>query len=179
MKKILLAVLILSMVLLSACGPKCPECPGSSAWSACNEEAVKTRTAYRCSEETNFECQEFDETQQCATEVRVKGRTGLSEMLITPTIEKNVKGIITVELTKAPDETQAVIFVLNKGKIDMEAGLGPGIPIDQDSSDGWSTMYDTTEYENGLYEVAAIVGEGFADNQPPLDAVIAQIIIDN
>ena len=61
----------------------------------------------------------------------------------------------------------------------MESGLDPGTPIDQDSSDGWSVMYDTTQYENGLYEVAAIVGEGFEDNQPPLDAVTAQILIEN
>jgi hypothetical protein len=100
-------------------------------------------------------------------------------MLITPTIEKNVNGIITVELTKAPEQTKAVIFVIQKGKISMEDGVGPGTPIDQDGSDGWSVLYDTAEYENGLYEIAAIAGEGFADNQPPLDAVVAQIIIEN
>ena len=179
MNKLLLIILIISVLLLSSCGPKCPECPGSSAWSSCDVDAKKTRTSYKCTEATDFQCEEFEETQQCATEVRVTGRTGLSEMLITPTIDKNVKGVITVELTKAPDETKAVIFVLKKGKINVKEGLGPDIPIDQDKNDGWSILYDTTEYENGLYEVAAIVGEGFADDQPPLDAVGTQIVINN
>jgi hypothetical protein len=91
MKKIVIVLFILSVMVLSGCGPKCPECPGSGAWSSCNEDAVKTRTNYKCSEATNFECGEFEETQQCATEIRVAGRTGLSEILITPTIEKMLK----------------------------------------------------------------------------------------
>jgi len=182
MKQHLLYILIIGMIFLSGCGPKgpqCPECPGSSAWSGCNDDALKTRTNYQCSENTNFECQQYEETQQCSTEIRVKGRTGLSEMLITPTIEKNVQGIITVELTKTPEETQGVIFVLQKGKITFEEGLGTGATMDSDKTDGWSILYDTSEYENGLYEVAAIIGEGFADGQQPLDAVVAQIVINN
>ncbi|MBU1973919.1 MAG: hypothetical protein KKH52_00820 [Nanoarchaeota archaeon] len=151
----------------------------SGIWSACNDDAVKTRTAYQCSEQTNFECQSFEEEVQCKTEVTAKGRVTDSQLRIYPTIEKNVKGIINVEYLNVPEDTEAVIFIIQSGKIDMEQGVGQNTPIDSDGSDGWNIMYDTTEYNNGLYTIAAVAGKGFGDNQPPLDAASAQVIIKN
>jgi len=69
--------------------------------------------------------------------------------------------------------------MFQKGKINMEDGMGTNSHMDSEGSDGWSVLYDTTEFENGIYEVAAVVGTDFGGNTPPLDAVVAQIVIDN
>lgn len=46
--------------------PTCPDCPSPSDWSDC-VEGQKSRTAYKCDESTNYECQSFTETQICVT----------------------------------------------------------------------------------------------------------------
>lgn len=173
-------ILMSTMILLSACGgPKCPECQSASVWSSCNDEAVKTRTAYKCSEQTNFECQAFEETLNCKTDITAKGVMRGSEMVITPTIEKNVKGIIKIELNNAPEGTQAVAFTIQGGNVQMVEGQGPNLPFDSDESDGWSILLDTTDYDNDLYTISSIAGEGFSEGQPPLDVASAQVIIKN
>ncbi|MCK4336281.1 MAG: hypothetical protein KAW40_06190 [Candidatus Aenigmarchaeota archaeon] len=43
----------------------CPTCPGPSEWSACIG-GEKTRTNHRCSAETNYECEPYEETEQCS-----------------------------------------------------------------------------------------------------------------
>ena len=77
---------MVGVLLLSACGTKTVTCPSAGSYSECNENGVKTRTNYRLIDSET--CQGYAEEMQCATEVRVTGRTGLTEMRITPTIEK-------------------------------------------------------------------------------------------
>ena len=176
MKTIIITLTIL-VVLFTACGPTCPECEAPSAWSSCNTQAQKVRTAYKCSEDTNFECQAFEETLECKTEITAKGVVGDSELVISPSIEKNVQGIISIELGNAPSETVAVAFIIDDGT--REKNEGPNLPFDTDGSDGWSIMLDTTDYENGLYSIGAVAGVGFDEGQPPLDAANVQVIIKN
>lgn len=45
----------------------CPECPGSTEWSVC-VEGVQSRTNYRCSAETGYECSPYAETRPCETQ---------------------------------------------------------------------------------------------------------------
>jgi len=42
----------------------CPPCPDPSEWSACME-GKQSRTNYRCSEETGYECVPYEETREC------------------------------------------------------------------------------------------------------------------
>ena len=43
----------------------------------------------------------------------------------------------------------------------------------------FANNFVVTEFENGLYEVAAVVGTDFGGDVPPLDAISAQIVISN
>lgn len=45
--------------------PGCPDCPDPGEWSGCIE-GERTRTNYRCSEETGFECVPYEQTGQCS-----------------------------------------------------------------------------------------------------------------
>jgi len=181
MKKILILILMSMVILIGACsGQKCPECQSASTWSSCNDDAVKVRTAYECSDQTNFECQSFEDTLNCKTEITAKGVMRGSEMVITPTIEKNVKGIINIELNNVPQKTRAVAFTIQEGDVERVEGQAPNLPFDYDGSDGWGISLDTSDYENGLYTIRVVAAEGFSgENKPPLDVASAQIIIKN
>ena len=177
-KRIYFVILVFAVFLLSSCGPKCPECQAPGTWSACDDSAQKTRTTYQCNEATGFECRAAEEKENCRTEITAKGRVGDSLLRITPSIEKEVKGIITVEYAKVPEGTAAVAFAIGEGSLNLEEG-GVNLPFDTDGTDGWSIMLDTTKYTNGLYEIAAIAAVTFEDGNPPLDAASVQILIKN
>ncbi len=44
--------------------PGCPDCPDPGEWSGC-VDGMRTRTNYRCSEETGFECVAYEQTGEC------------------------------------------------------------------------------------------------------------------
>jgi len=46
---------------------KCPSCPPPGEWSDC-VNGTRTRTNYKCSEETNFQCVAYEEVAPCKTE---------------------------------------------------------------------------------------------------------------
>ena len=50
--------------------------------------------------------------------------------------------------------------------------------MDTDGSDGWSYVLDTTNYENGVYEVFSMVGEEIKEAAPS-GMASAQVIIEN
>ncbi|MCX6821341.1 MAG: hypothetical protein NTW30_01040 [Candidatus Aenigmarchaeota archaeon] len=43
---------------------QCPTCPNPSTWSDCLNDK-KSRTNYKCDQNTNYECQSFTETEDC------------------------------------------------------------------------------------------------------------------
>ncbi|UCD02744.1 MAG: hypothetical protein JSV63_03075, partial [Candidatus Aenigmatarchaeota archaeon] len=58
-------VMIVPVLLISGCtqaGPQCPTCSNPSTWSECDANAVKTRTNYKCSEDTEYECESYTES---------------------------------------------------------------------------------------------------------------------
>ncbi len=51
---------------------ECPTCPEPSAWSEC-VDGIKTRTNYKCSAETNYQCQSYTEEEECEVQEEAAG----------------------------------------------------------------------------------------------------------
>lgn len=110
------------------------------------------------------------------TIIKAKGFGGV-DMVISPSEGKNVKGIVTIELKNVPEAISiAGFFIYLQGE---QLQGGPNLGLDMDGSDGWSYILDTTNYDNGVYEVGAVVGESIGEDKDPLGAVTTQIIIQN
>ena len=146
--------LIISVILIgifSGCigGSKCPECPVPSTYSECNDQAIKTRTNYRCSEATNFECESFTQEMQCETEITL---TGNVDGTVKPSIDEKVKGVIKIEVKNFPSDVKVVAFYIEGGKL-PPIGAERGPLFATKKGDVWNGLLDTGEYENGLYEI--------------------------
>ena len=123
----------------------------------------------------------FEQTEESAlpkTEIRVTGLD--SELLITPSVDNVISGIVTISMTKAPAETKSALFLIVEKGEDFKT-VGPNLGIDTDGSDGWSRIVDTTQYENGLYDIATaaldVASPGSGDD--PIAMTAAQVIIQN
>lgn len=168
-------VVLLTLVVAMGCNsePACPDCPSPGTWSACNEDAIKTRTNYRCSEATEFECQSYTEDMACGNQIFMRGTKSL-EAVISPSVDENVKGIIKVEAVSVPPNTELVNFLL------MSEGTVIVREVDTSATDGWKAMFDTTKLENGLYDM--FVGpsyNGAPEESPWLDFAQTQIVVNN
>jgi len=179
MKKVYLIFLSLLAFtfLLTSCGPKCPECPAVGSYSECNDQAIKTRTNYRCSESTNFECESYTEEAQCRTEIKLEG---ILDTTIKPSIEEKVKGIIKIEIKGAPEDTKIIAYSLEGGDLPpIGPERGPSLAADQGGV--WTAMIDTTQYKNGLYSISAGTynKDVLEENNPPTAYAQGQIVISN
>jgi len=179
MKKVYLIFLsLLAFVFLFiGCGSKCPECPELGSYSTCNDQAIKTRTNYRCSEATNLQCESYTEETQCATEVKLQGNL---DTVVKPSIEENVKGIIKIEVKGAPEDTTNVAYWLDGGDLPpIGPGRGPSLASEQGGV--WTAMIDTTEYKNGLYTINTLSTNQELDQSdtPPTAYAQGQIVISN
>jgi hypothetical protein len=116
-----------------------------------------------------------EEAQQPSNEIKVEGRS--ASMLIEPSVDNVISGVVTITVTEPPSDTIMVFFAMvGQGTADTEM-TGPNLGIDDDGSDGWSRLFDTTEYDNGLYEIS---GLPMSDpDSDPLGIVSAQVVIDN
>lgn len=166
-------------------GPSCPKCPMSSNWSACNENIEKTRTSYKCSAETNYTCQEYEEEQKCKTELTPKGQKGLISK-ISPTVEEKVKGIVSAEAFGVPKGTDSVSFMMYPNEVRLGPNISPEdlakvVRIDDsEGDDGWNAFFDTTKLENGLYKINIMpTYNGAPDEDPWLDVASSQVIVEN
>ena len=106
------------------------------------------------------------------TQVTVDGFN--SSVTIAPSVDNVLSGTVTVTLEDAPDGTNLAFFTIAGPGISEE---GPNLGIDSDSSGGWSRIVDTTEYENGVYDIGALAMPSADDN--PLGTATAQVVIEN
>jgi hypothetical protein len=146
--------LIIGVIIIgifSGCigGAKCPECPPPSTYSECNDQAVKTRTNYRCSEATDFQCESYTQEMQCETEITL---TGSIDATVTPSIEETVKGVIKIEAKNVPPDAKIVAYFIDGGDL-PPVGAERGPLFATKKGDVWTGMLDTEEYENGLYKM--------------------------
>ena len=187
-------IIILLITFVSGCtgpsggggvfGPSCPTCPNPGGWSSCTEEGMKTRTNYKCGEETNYECESYTEEKACETEIKLKDKD--LEAIISPTLDETVKGIIKVEVVKAPEETNLMLVFLIPQGVDLSSGMTAEESeqsiqaVDSSGSDGWKTFLDTTKVDNGLYQVFIATQPADATEENPWAGMAGtQVIVNN
>ncbi len=160
--------------------PSC-DCPSPGSWSECNEQAIKTRTAYTCSADTNYTCVEYEEQKECSTYMEISNSDLL--VVVSPTLDNVVKGTIKFEATSLPQNTQTIVFMLYpEGQpIDMNQGLKENqIFSSDDVSGSWVKYVDTTQLDNGVYMVGILpTNDNMPSNSPWLAVGQAQIIVRN
>jgi uncharacterized protein (UPF0333 family) len=106
------------------------------------------------------------------TEIKVQGQN--ATLVISPSVDKEISGTVTVTVTQAPEGTKMALFTIQGGDVKV---TGPNLGIDSDGSDGWSRIVDTTKYDNGVYEIAGLPSTTSEGN--PLGRAVAQVIIKN
>ncbi|MFQ6105500.1 MAG: hypothetical protein ACE5NL_00310 [Candidatus Hydrothermarchaeaceae archaeon] len=102
-------------------------------------------------------------------------------MVIAPSEDSFVKGIVTITMTHVPDGTKMVAFAIQGSGIEDIAKTGPNLGKDNDGSDGWSLYLDTTRYPNGVYDIISYASHltELQEDVPPLGFASAQIVIQN
>ena len=124
-------------------------------------------------------CTETDTTPK--TEIRTEG-SGVSdgmEMVISPSVGNEISGVVTISLTKVPDETLYVSFAMTGPGL-SDTGIDSFIGLNIDESAGWSVTLNTNDYSNNTY---TIVGYAFATqhggDSNPLGFVQTEVVLKN
>jgi hypothetical protein len=144
MKKLFMLVFIIGMLLLSGCGSE------TSSTEKVNTEPAAPKT-----------------------EITATGM-GDTTIVVSPSVDKTIKGTVTIDLTKVLSNTKIAAFGVTK---QGEEGLGTPV-FDREGSDGWSYILDTTTYPNGVYTISGITGDELEDDGPD-GFVQVQAIIEN
>ncbi|MEE9564161.1 MAG: hypothetical protein V3V63_00430, partial [Candidatus Hydrothermarchaeaceae archaeon] len=152
-------------------------------WSECTEEAVITRTNYRCGAKTDYTCKSYTEEKAC--QIKMVGLGGL-RATVTPTIGGTVAGVIEVEVTAVPEGTQIVQFIFYPQGV----RLGDEMSVedlaktmqyhDSSGEDGWSALFDTAEVEDGIYNIfVGATYEGAPSENPWISIAGKQVVVEN
>ncbi|MFC1723626.1 lipoprotein [Nanoarchaeota archaeon] len=110
-------------------------------------------------------------TPEKTTQTEIKAIGQGATIVISPTIGKNVKGMITLTLTEMSADAKIISFA-------MERSGGEPIVLGQANSDDWSILVDTTLYENGLYDIGGVTFTS-SSSREPIGMARTQILIDN
>jgi hypothetical protein len=122
-------------------------------------------------------CTETETTPK--TEIRAEG-SGISEgmeMLISPSVDNEISGVVTIRMTKVPEETLYVSFAIVGPGIE---DTGPNLGVNIAESEGWSVEFDTNDYSDNTY---TLIGYAFSTEQGadtnPLGFVQTEVVIKN
>jgi len=107
------------------------------------------------------------------TEIKESGLA--LEVVIKPSDNNVVSDTVDITATKVVEEAVGVVFFISETKEGLTEGGMPVIGRDSSSDDGWSSTFDTTEYDNGKYYINVVVYSEDADG-PPLG--VAQIPVE-
>jgi hypothetical protein len=171
---IVAVIAVILVILFISLSKKTCACPSPSEWSSCNGNAEKTRTNYKCNE--SLQCESFPETTACSTFLEAKSTKKEWTLLVSPTLEDKVSGIIKGSVSDAPDSVEHIAFLIfAQGAENPVAGGEDTTP-----SDGFSYMVDTAKLANGLYTFTAVIfEEGMTSGGPPKDGAAVQILVEN
>ena len=173
-------LLILLLFVVSACGPKGPVCEEAMK---CKDSTTQAFQNKDCTWTDEQACEFGCENSKCRTGPRTEIRVSKAdyEFLIKPTEDRNVKGIVTLEFTRFPEDIGDAAFAVTGGDVEDIKKTGPNIGYDLASSDGLSYIWDTTKFDNGLYQLYAFTYfEGdFMNDKDPQNVITTQVIIDN
>lgn len=176
---------IFSVAAVSGCvsqGPACPACPSASAWSSCSADAQKSRTNYKCGEETSYACESYAEQGTCSTALSLAGQNGLS-VTVSPTLDENVKGVTKATLDSIPSGVTKVWVMMTPQGWAPKEGEDPFSAPDvilqvEDAAAGKSVYLDTTKVENGVYTLGVMVTSN-PSGAPWTDVVQTQLLVGN
>lgn len=184
MRKLFFIISLLSLIFIGGCvqqeKPECPQCLEPSSWSKCSDQAIKTRTNYKCSAETDYSCQSYEETANCKTEQILKGNKGL-DVVVSPTLDETVKKIIKVSVNSIPSEGAKIWVMLSpQGISQVEDPFNePNVVLQiVDAKAGQSVFLDTTKVENGVYNIGIMTTVN-PSGGPWTDIVQTQLIVEN
>lgn len=120
------------------------------------------------------------EPEKPKTEIIAKGQTGL-ELVISPSVDEVIKGTVTITMNNVPQGTKFAGFYLKSGDAEDVGDDLPNVGLDKDGSDGWSSILDTTEYNNNKYRIfAATFGEEpDYTTAEPTGTILAEVVINN
>jgi len=100
-----------------------------------------------------------------------------TRLIISPSIDKEIGGVVTLTVTEVPEGTTSIGFAISGLGIEDISATGPNIFTDSDGSDGWESIFDTSRYDNGVYDIS---GMAFPESGgAPLGAATAQVVIQN
>ncbi len=160
MKKIIFVLLLVISIFIIGCAEEIEEK---------DDESTK---------EISIEGAKGETKPAVKTEIKVT-QMGV-EMIISPTKDHILNGVVSIKASKVPEGTETVAFVIQGQGIPDMGITGPNLGIDKDGSDGWATEFDTKAYDNGVYTLLAIAAkEGAGDGTPPLGGAQVKIYINN
>lgn len=178
--QLLLAIFITGLVFISGCasGPSCPTCQTASSWSACDENAMKTRTNYKCGSDTSYECQSYTEQQACKTELSMAGTNGLA-VVVSPTMDEIVKGTLKITINSIPSEGNKIWVLLGPQGLQGDPFQDPNTRLQTVDSEAGKTVYiDTTKIENGVYNLGVMTTSN-PGGAPWTDVAQVQLVVEN
>src|SRR3989338_7746077 len=136
MKKIILALMIL--IIITGCAQKITE----------PEEKFPEPEITRSAELAK-------EPERSKIEIRATGPTGM-ELVISPSADEAIKGLVTLTINQVPPGTKYVGFFLESGDAEESSDGPPNLGLDDEGSDGWSLVADTTAHDNNQYLIFAL-----------------------
>ena len=110
------------------------------------------------------------------TEIKESGYN--LEVLIEPSANNVISGIVTITATQVVKEAAGVGFYLSKTKEALTDGGMASLGIDRSLEGGWSNTFNTTELDNGKYYISVVVYSTNGDG-PPLGAAQVPVVIKN
>lgn len=180
---LILVILIIAIIFISGRtqqGQKCPRCSDPSSWSKCSDQAIKTRTNYACSAETNYTCQSYEGIANCKTEMVLKGNKGLN-VVVSPTLDETIKDVIKVSVNSIPSEGTKIWAMLTpQGMGQVEDPFKEPNVIIQivDARTDQTIFLDTTKVKNGVYNLGVMTTLN-PRGGPWTDIVQTQLIVEN
>jgi len=102
--------------------------------------------------------------------------SGLSmNVVVKPSKNNVISGTVTITATEVVEEAAGVGFFIAETQEALTEGGMPSLGIDRSGADGWTNIFDTTEYANGKYYVSIVAWEQSGEG-PPLG--VAQIPVE-
>ncbi len=167
MKKIILTLILL--ILITGCAEKIKETA---------EQKFSEQETPVVPEEKIVESAE-PIPEKPKTEIIVKGEKG-AELVISPSVDKVIKGTVTITMNNVPQGTKSAGFYLESGDAEDTRDGPPNLGLDNDGSDGWSLTVDTTAYDNNQYHLFALIfAEEPGSEVEPTATVQVEVVINN
>ncbi|MBS3116961.1 hypothetical protein J4421_05185 [Candidatus Woesearchaeota archaeon] len=145
----------------------------------CAEKIAKEPTEETPAEKIIKSTEPAREPEKPKTEIIATGQKG-AELVISPSVDEAIKGTVTITMNNVPQETRYVGFYIERGDAEDANDGPPNLGLDNDGSDGWSLVVDTTAYDNNKYRIFALAfAEEPSSEVEPTGTVQAEVVINN